>query len=428
MPPRLPDRYSLNVRLGRDRDIEEWLATDEQLDRPVLIRFLPPDASPERIEAFLAPVRAAAATTHQHVQKVYAAGSDADGTYAVCEWDGAVSISDRLAAGETLPVEEFLPNAAGLADGLATFHAAGGVHGGIDASTIHFSRAHPAKLGGFGRTAEPRDTDTMDLARVLREAVTGTPEASVRPSHVVEGLPVALDDVLDRAERGELDAAELAAAIRAIPFTAGQDRDRSTGIVRWSVAFAFVAVTIIATAAAGLAIGDRSNAPFLYPVEAEPTPTPSVPADIGGVEVVERVTLPARPSVYDPLGDGTELDDLVGNIVDGDPDTVWTTESYSRPLREIKDGVGLVFEVDGIPSRLLVTGVGGTAYRLGWSDDPPDDPEAWENVATGILLPGTTAIGLPSREGGAWLLWFRDLPPDDRGGFSTTIAEARFLD
>ncbi len=54
MPPRLPDRYSLNVRLGRDRDIEEWLATDEQLDRPVLIRFLPPDASPERIEAFFA--------------------------------------------------------------------------------------------------------------------------------------------------------------------------------------------------------------------------------------------------------------------------------------------------------------------------------------------------------------------------------------
>jgi hypothetical protein len=31
MPPRIPDRYRMNVRLGADGDIEEWLATDENL-------------------------------------------------------------------------------------------------------------------------------------------------------------------------------------------------------------------------------------------------------------------------------------------------------------------------------------------------------------------------------------------------------------
>ena len=50
----------MNVRLGADGDIEEWLATDEQLERPVLIRFPGPDADPERIDQFLAPIRAAA--------------------------------------------------------------------------------------------------------------------------------------------------------------------------------------------------------------------------------------------------------------------------------------------------------------------------------------------------------------------------------
>ena len=71
MPPKLPDRYELNVRLGVDGDIEEWLATDMRLERPVLIRFAGPDSDDERIEAFLAPVRSAAATTHPHIQKVF---------------------------------------------------------------------------------------------------------------------------------------------------------------------------------------------------------------------------------------------------------------------------------------------------------------------------------------------------------------------
>ena len=57
MPPRLPDRYKLNVRVGVDGDVEEWLATDQRLERPVLIRFPGPDADHDRVEAFLASVR-----------------------------------------------------------------------------------------------------------------------------------------------------------------------------------------------------------------------------------------------------------------------------------------------------------------------------------------------------------------------------------
>ena len=45
MPTRLPERYRLNIRLGSDGDIEEWLAQDETLDRPVLIRYLAPEST-----------------------------------------------------------------------------------------------------------------------------------------------------------------------------------------------------------------------------------------------------------------------------------------------------------------------------------------------------------------------------------------------
>ena len=44
MPPLISDRFQLEVRLGRDRDIEEWLGTDTTLDRPVLVRLIGPDA------------------------------------------------------------------------------------------------------------------------------------------------------------------------------------------------------------------------------------------------------------------------------------------------------------------------------------------------------------------------------------------------
>ena len=123
----------MNVRLGADGDIEEWLATDEQLERPVLIRFPGPDADATRVAQFLTPIRAAAATSHPHVQTVYAAGEVDHSAFAVAEWDGAVTIADRLKAGETLPIPEYLPNASGVAAGLAAFHANGGIHGDIDA-------------------------------------------------------------------------------------------------------------------------------------------------------------------------------------------------------------------------------------------------------------------------------------------------------
>ena len=68
--------------------------------------------------------------------------------------------------------------------------------------------------------------------------------------------------------------------------------------------------------------------------------------------------------MYDPFGDGTESDDRAGLVFDGNRFTAWQTEAYSQPLRQFKDGVGLVFTVDGSPSAVYVTGTAGTTKRL----------------------------------------------------------------
>ena len=180
MPPRLPGRYRLNIRLGSDGDIEEWFAQDETLDRPVLIRYLAPESSEDRHAAFLANVRSAAALSDVHLQKVFAAGETTASAYSVSEWDGGVTIADRLRAEEAIPVAEFLPNASGLCLALARFHELGGVHGAIDTSSVHYSAAHPVKLGEFGRESRWSDAaeDTMALERPSQEQ---TIRASFRP-------------------------------------------------------------------------------------------------------------------------------------------------------------------------------------------------------------------------------------------------------
>lgn len=426
MAPRLPSRYRLDVRLGRDGDVEEWLGIDTELDRPVVIRYLGPSAGEERMAAFLAAVRAAASVSHPHVQRIYAAGSGVSGAWAVAEWDGAVTIADRLRAGEALPVAEFLPNAVGLADGLAALHAAGAVHGAIDPSALHFSAAHPARLGGFGRRGAVDDPveDVRALADALRVAVTGDPAADAAPpSQVVEGLPSEVDDTLERAAAGLLDAAGLADALRSIPTPPERPRDtwRPRLLVLWGV----LAAAVVLVGAAGLALDVDRGPAFLYPANPAPVTVPPPRSTTTTAPTRDDTRLDAIPSVYDPLGDGVESDDLVGGTVDGDPDVGWSTEAYSRPLREIKAGVGVVFQVEGRPSQLRIVGTPGTVVEVLWADRIVADPAGWEPVATATLLPTGARLPLPQRDG-VWLLWLTRLPRDD-DTYRAELGEVRFL-
>ncbi len=426
MPPRLPERYRLNIRLGSDGDIEEWLAQDESLDRPVLIRYLAPEASHDRHRSFLRGVRAAASLTELHLQRVFAAAETAASAYSVSEWDGGVTIADRIRAGEGLPVAEFLPNASGLCLALSRFHNAGGVHGALDTSAVHFSAAHPAKIGAFGRIPQWSDapSDTRALAEVIRAGLTGTYDQSIMPSEVLDGVNPSVDTALRAAMNGDLNAAGLAAQLGAIHMAPEEVRAAAKPW-RTLVTFAFIAVLISLIAAVGLAADFDPDSPFLYPVTGDGrTPTQTTPIAVDAP--VDTGALASEVIVYDPLGDGTESDDEALRAADGDPSTVWRTEAYSLPIREIKDGVGLVFDVKGTPATMAVRGSPGTTYLIGWSDAIQPDPGAWEHIARGTLLNSEVRVQLPLRGGGMWLLWLIDIPQRSDGSYQAVINEVTF--
>lgn len=434
MPPPLPARFRLEVRLGRDDDIEEWLATDVDLDRPVLIRVLGPETSERRRDRFLHDVRQASKVAHTHVAAVYMADATKDGAFAVTEWAGGVTLADRLEAEETPPTVEFLSNAAGLAEGLAALHEAKVVHGTIDPSAILYARAHPAKLGAFGRRAHTwsAEADVQALGAALETALTGRPAGVLPPSQMIDGLPTDVDRALRLAQDGKIDAHQLADRMRSIPYTAPPEPTRSWSW-RWLVPVALLAALAAGIAGLGAFLDAGPGSPILFPATPSPTSTPAVPTTTT-VPTVPTTRLPGDPVpiqisdiiAYDPLGDGAEHDDDVANLIDADNDTTWRTERYFDPLPLLKGGVGIAFEVMGTPTQVeLVDMSVGTVFEIAWAQRLPGRPGDWETVASGNALGGTAMIQLPARQDGVWLIWFTDLPPQDEGFFAA-ISEVRF--
>ncbi len=414
MPPPLPDRFKLEVRLGRADDLEEWLATDRSLDRPVLIRVLGPESTPARRRQFVASVRQASAVSHPHLASVFLAEAIPDGAFSVSEWTGGATLAARLTAGDTIDPDEFLPNAAGLSAALAALHDEGVVHGGIDPAAITYTVAHPAKLGGFGRRSSNATTrdDVRALSETLEQALTGAPPGGPPPSESIDGLSPTVDRVLRAGRRGSMGARALSQAFSSAP-TPRRPQPESS---RPSRRLLLVALGLLAAAAALVGIGrvfTPSGAPISPPAADITVTTTTVAATTTSTTTVAGrgpVTV-SNPATLDPFGGGGENDELLGALVDNDPTTVWRTERYLDPLPLVKPGVGVSIDVVGVPGSVELHGLTpGTSFELRWAPGPGTDPEDYARVARALSHPGTTTIQLPARSGGTWLIWFTDIP------------------
>ena len=428
MPASIPDRYSLEVRLGRDGDIEEWLATDTSLDRPVLIRSLGPESSTDRRRQFVISVSNAAKTSHAHLARVFAVSEVDGGAYAVSEWTGGATVADRVLADRPIELPDFLPNASGLAGALAALHSTGAVHGRIDLSAISYSGAHPAKLGAFGRdTTGDSEGDVRSLAAALETALTGSPPVGPPPSERVDGVPKAIDAILRSGQSGNLTAEDLEKALRAAPTPRPPQPESGPMPRRLLIAAIGLVVAALALVGIGFVLSGGS-APVVPTPSTDPetmstmtslvTTTASPPP--GAIAVVDATT-------FDPFGEGGENDQLLAALLDDDESTEWVTERYNDPLPLLKPGVGVTVQVSGEPATLQLVGLTeATVFEVLWSNQLLDDLSMWERVISATSSPATTDLGLPPRTDGFWLIWLTDLPARGDGSYQSAIAELRF--
>lgn len=442
MPPPLPDRYRLEVRLGRDEDLEQWLATDTTLDRPVLLRILGPEATEDRRERFKAAVRAAASVNHSHLASVFTADETESGMVAVAEWVGGMTLADRLSSGSGIEPDDFLPNAAGLAGALDALHEAGVVHGGIDTSAIYYSVSHAAKLGAIGRRQRHSTPsgDVRDLAAALEEALTGSPAGGPPPSQVIDGLSPVIDRALRRAQRGQMTARELSEAMRGAPTPHSPSPDSprfSRRLLITATVLVLLATGLVGLGTLLLAGGDSG---VLFPAGTAPSdesrviPTtstavtlpPPVPDGGDAPQDLPSVIEASGIRSVDPFGGGDENDGDLPNLVDGDLDTTWRTERYRDPLSLLKPGVGIAFElVDSPISVSIVSLAAGAELDIAWTDGEVD-PNTWQSLARVRTEDGSIDLQLPERTGGTWILWLVELPLRSDQNYWVEFAEVRF--
>jgi serine/threonine-protein kinase len=311
-----------------------------------------------------------------------------------------------------------------------------------------------------GRAVDAR-TDVYALGVVLYEMLCGRPPFSgetdmavalkhlttdpLAPRQVRAGIPRALEDVVLRAmakapEARFQSAAELQTALLSVdvggheatnvvaappPVPGPQEHHTPPRGVpptfvqserRWMVpTVAIVAVALTLGIVGVLFARSDTGQRLLDDITREPA--------------AEQKAIPRpTPLAFDPLGSGVEHDDELPFLVDGDPATQWSTESYNtNRFGGLKPGVGVVLQLDGqhkLEELSVTSPGGGWAAEVMVADSPRPTREAWgAPVSTKKEIgDGSTTFDLGGRAGGAVLLWITDL---GEGNSTVRIGELR---
>lgn len=136
---------------------------------------------------------------------------------------------------------------------------------------------------------------------------------------------------------------------------------------------------------------------------------------------------------FDPYGSDGEHDEKLQFMIDGNPETAWTTERYIRPdISGLKQGVGFVLSLDQ-PTRIETLTI--ESPTVGWrasfyvSQDVSSELEDWGTpVTTQEGLSGKVSIDLRGRYGANVLVWITHLG-DGRSGprYSMQVNEIGLL-
>jgi hypothetical protein len=477
----LAERYELQEHINNDAvGRQVWRGIDIILRRPVAVvmRYPGGSAAVEMLDAAVAASR----VVHPHLVDVYDAIDEGNRAYVVREWVDGSSLRE-LVAQAPLEADRATTVASAVASAVAAVHATGMVHGNVHPGTV--------LVGSDGRVvlADARadesataDADVRAVGAVLYCGLTGhwphaeagptaLPDAVRDPSGAVAaprqvrgGVPSHLSDLatdlLDphgplpsadvlAAELGRLDAEQEDNEFFADGGPLDFDRprfvdQRLTEPPRSAGRKLLIGViALFLLAAVGLLIASR----FIPKGGGGGSPQPTQPAAVGGNSAPSgkptAVSLsPSQVRIIDPQGTRSELHDA-GNVVDGDPTTIWKTESYktSANFGGLKTGMGILVDL-GSPKNVASVKINFTTptatveLRTGTQDYPSTKD------GDGQLVAAYQTIGTPKENAGSsvllnsdgrsvryLLIWITKLPPSQEkpGEFQVGVEDIQVL-
>lgn len=217
-----------------------------------------------------------------------------------------------------------------------------------------------------------------------------------------------------------------------VPGKPDEDDDQVPGRTWLRLAMAVgLAVLLLVAVAIAFNLG-RGRTPLGGDPDESPIPTEATTT--GQAAVLRGITV----TDLDPLGDGEERPDEVGNLVDGDAASTWSTQTYNDQLGPppgLKTGVGVVLDLGAVRSVASVEvrmagddGDASTTVGLYASVGVPTEAPTGEALATGsgggrlTLVPPTRSDGTTRVEARYLVLWWTSLPEVD-DGFRAEVAE-----
>jgi eukaryotic-like serine/threonine-protein kinase len=478
----LNGRYRLEARIGTGGMSSVYRAVDETLERQVAIKLMNREIATDsdQLERFRREARAVAQLSHPHIVGVIDYGEDQGRPYIVLEYVEGETLKERIRRNGELDVSEAVAYAIEISRALGCAHARHIVHRDVKPQNVLIDEEGSAKVTDFGiarsldddgLTADGRVLGTTDyvspeqalghdvtgqsdlysLGIVLYEMLTGSVpfrgenQVAVAMKHVREELPdvqmlrpevsASLAAVIDRATAKDLHEryrsdeeliADLEDVLALEAARSGSATGEATTVLRtlprrarrrvplrvrsrpvWIAVAALLAVG--ALVAGVVLLGDRTH---------RGTGTEKT---AGGAAMTQVGLNSDAVHDYDPLGDEAEHDEQTAFPIDGNPSTVWTTESYTTGDLQ-KDGVGLALDAPPgavfreLRVRTPTPGFSAQVYVANEDALPATVPDpAWKLVATVPSVDGKQTIDLDTagRRSRWVLLWITRLPSDE---------------
>jgi eukaryotic-like serine/threonine-protein kinase len=164
-----------------------------------------------------------------------------------------------------------------------------------------------------------------------------------------------------------------------------------------------------------------------------------VPPDVKPQRGLQPVDLAQNAAYsYNPFGNGPEAPSEVSNVLDGDPNTTWSTEHYFEDNLADKPGVGIYLDAaPGVQARALVIQTPTPGFRAGvyasnafneslpYGNSTPITQRGWTQVAPARSIGANTKITLNDPAAVAYryyLIWIVALPPGSENAEISEVA------
>jgi serine/threonine protein kinase/dienelactone hydrolase len=192
--------YKIFEKLGEGGMGVVYRAVDTQLDRPVAIKFLRPEAvgSTERRQRFIREARAASALNHPHIITIHDIGKHTEKgvehDFIVMELVEGKSLGEII-DDKPLPADDMLRYALQVAEAMSQAHDAGIVHRDIKPANVMITEKDQVKIVDFGlaKLVEREEVDesapTLSKGLQTDEGVALGTAAYMSPEQA-EGKPV----------------------------------------------------------------------------------------------------------------------------------------------------------------------------------------------------------------------------------------------